>query len=176
MEVISSMNIQNPLIGLILGSDSDFDLCKKAVDVLNDFNVGFELRIISAHRDTEACMNYSRSAKQRGIKVIIAFAGMSAHLGGVLAANTTIPVIGVPLNRSSLLGFDSLLSIVQMPPGIPVATVGIDSSSNAAYLALRILALDNNDIDIKLKEFSDKNRKNLKIKEEEVLKKIDHES
>ena len=169
------MNSVNPLIGLILGSDSDFDLCKKAIDTLNDFNIKYELKIISAHRDTEACLNYSKNAQKNGIKVIIAFAGMSAHLGGVLAANTTIPVIAVPLCKSSLLGMDSLLSIVQMPPGIPVATVGIDSASNAAYLALRILALSDKEIDEKLKDFSEKSKKNLKIKEAEVLKRIKNE-
>ena len=166
------MNSGNPLIGLILGSDSDFDLCKKAIDILNEFGIKYEIKIISAHRDTEACLNYSKNAQKNGIKLIIAFAGMSAHLGGVLAANTTLPVIAVPLCRNSLLGIDSLLSIIQMPPGIPVATVGIDSASNAAYLALRILALSDNEIDEKLKNFSEKNKKLLKIKEAEVLKRI----
>jgi 5-(carboxyamino)imidazole ribonucleotide mutase len=165
----------NPLIALVLGSDSDFDLCKKAINIFIDFNVSYELKIISAHKDTEKCLNYAKNAKKNGIKVIIAFAGMSAHLGGVLAANTTIPVIAVPLNRSSLSGLDALLSIIQMPSGIPVATVGIDSSANAAYLALRILAINDKEISKKLVSISEKNKDSLIKKETEVLKKIKNE-
>lgn len=130
-----------PCIGILMGSNSDADMAKKAMKILKEYQVPFEVEIISAHRDTERCLAYTKSAKARGIKVIIAMAGMSAHLAGVVAANTLLPVIGVPLANGALKGFDALLSTVQMPSGIPVATVGVDVPANAAYLALRILAL-----------------------------------
>lgn len=151
---------KKPCVGILMGSNSDAEIAKKAMKVFKEYHVSFEVEIISAHRDTERCLTYTKSAKDRGLKVIIAMAGMSAHLAGVVAANTLLPVIGVPLSNGALKGFDALLSTVQMPSGIPVATVGVDVPANAAYLALRILALQ----DPKLEEQLEASR--LKIRQE----------
>ena len=124
-----------------MGSDSDFAIASKAIQVLDQYGIEHEVRIISAHRDTEACLEFAKEAHQRGIQVIIAIAGLSAHLAGIIASNTPLPVIGVPLNRSSLAGMDAVYSIMQMPSGVPVAMVGIDNTANAALMAVRILAL-----------------------------------
>lgn len=128
------------IVSVIMGSISDLPVMKKATDFLNEMKVPFEVNALSAHRTPEAVESFSKSAKERGVKVIIAAAGMAAHLPGVIAASTTLPVIGVPIN-STLDGMDALLAIVQMPPGIPVATVGINAGLNAAILATQILAL-----------------------------------
>ena len=132
-----------PLVGIVMGSDSDLPVMRVAADFLASVGVGFELTISSAHRTPEQAATYAKTARDRGLKIIIAGAGMAAHLAGVLAAHTTLPVIGVPLEASSLNGLDALLSTVQMPPGIPVATMGIGTSGakNAAVLAARILAI-----------------------------------
>jgi phosphoribosylaminoimidazole carboxylase PurE protein len=132
-----------PQIAILMGSDSDWPAMKKAYDLLQDFKIPCEVRISSAHRTPEATIDFTTEAEGRGIKVIIAAAGMAAHLAGVIAAHTTLPVIGVPMASGSLQGVDALLSTVQMPPGIPVATVGIGSAGarNAALLAIQILAL-----------------------------------
>jgi phosphoribosylamine--glycine ligase len=132
-----------PLVGIVMGSDSDLPVMRAAADFLASVGVGFELTISSAHRTPEQAANYAKTARDRGLHIIIAGAGMAAHLAGVLAAHTTLPVIGVPLDASSLNGLDALLSTVQMPPGIPVATMGIGKAGakNAAVLAVRILAL-----------------------------------
>src|SRR5574344_1927400 len=129
-----------PKVSIIMGSTSDLPVMDKAAAFLNDMEVPFEINALSAHRTPEAVEEFSKNAKERGIKVIIAAAGMAAHLPGVIAASTTIPVIGVPI-KSTLEGMDALLAIVQMPPGIPVATVGINASLNAAILATQMLAL-----------------------------------
>lgn len=153
-----------------MGSFSDFDIVKKAIDVLNDFDVECEVQILSAHRTPDETAKYVKEATEKGTKVFIAAAGMSAHLPGVVAANTIVPVIGIPIN-ASLQGLDSLLSIVQMPSGIPVATVGINAAQNAALLAIEILATsDDNlrkkliDYKIKMKEKIAKDQQELNIK------------
>lgn len=128
-----------PIVSIIMGSTSDLDIMKKAAGLLDEFKIPFEINALSAHRTPEAVEEFSKNAAGRGIKVIIAGAGMAAHLPGVIAANTTVPVIGVPI-KSTLEGMDALLAIVQMPPGIPVATVGINASLNAAILAVQILS------------------------------------
>jgi len=128
-------------VGIIMGSASDEAVMKKAEEVLDELGVGFETQVCSAHRNPQRTAEYATSAAERGLKVLIAGAGLAAALPGVLAAHTTLHVIGVPIAASSLGGADSLYSIVQMPPGIPVATVGIDNARNAAMLAVQILAL-----------------------------------
>jgi len=140
-----SSNPQTPLVSVIMGSTSDLPVMEKALQWLNDHQIPFEVNALSAHRTPAAVEQFARTAQERGIKVIIAAAGMSAALPGVIAAQTTLPVIGVPI-KGMLDGLDALLSIVQMPPGIPVATVGVNAAQNAAILAAQIIALSNPDI------------------------------
>jgi phosphoribosylaminoimidazole carboxylase PurE protein len=130
-------------IGVLMGSDSDLPTMAETVKILEGYGIGTEVRVLSAHRTPEEATRYAREAEGRGIKVLIAGAGGAAHLAGALAAHSTLPVIGVPLESSPLSGFDALLSTVQMPPGIPVATVGVGAmgARNAAHLAVAILAL-----------------------------------
>ena len=135
-----------PLVGIVMGSESDANLMKPALQALEQLGIEYEVSIISAHRTPEKARQYGQSAQKRGIEVIIAGAGMAAHLPGVLASWTTIPVIGVPLPSGDLKGVDALLSIVQMPGGVPVASVGIGGAKNAAYFAAGILALKNDKI------------------------------
>jgi 5-(carboxyamino)imidazole ribonucleotide mutase len=130
----------NALVGVIMGSDSDLETMRPAVDALAEFGVAFEVRVVSAHRTPDTLYEYATTAADRGLQVIIAGAGGAAHLPGMTASMTPLPVIGVPVPRDKLDGVDSLLSIVQMPPGIPVATVGIGEARNAGLLAVRILA------------------------------------
>ncbi|MDR2232975.1 MAG: 5-(carboxyamino)imidazole ribonucleotide mutase [Tannerella sp.] len=130
----------NPLVSIIMGSTSDLPVMDKAAQFLDEMEIPFEMNALSAHRTPEDVERFAREAQQRGVKVIIAAAGMAAHLCGVIASMTTIPVIGVPIN-ASLQGMDALLAIVQMPPGIPVATVGINAALNAAILSAQMLAL-----------------------------------
>ena len=134
------MSNSKPLVGILMGSDSDWPTMKLAADALSEFGIASEARVISAHRDPRGLEGYVSTAARRGLKVIIAGAGGAAHLPGVSAALTTLPVIGVPIESKSLKGLDSLLSIVQMPPGVPVATVGIGAARNAGLLAAQILA------------------------------------
>jgi 5-(carboxyamino)imidazole ribonucleotide mutase len=157
-----------PVVGILMGSQSDAEIAKKAMKVLKEFLVPFEVEIISAHRDAERCIQYSKNARKKGLKVIIAMAGMSAHLAGVVAANTMIPVIGVPLSSGALKGFDALLSTVQMPPGIPVATVGVDVPANAAHLAMRILALEDPLLEAKLEQAKESVRLDLLEKTKKI--------
>jgi 5-(carboxyamino)imidazole ribonucleotide mutase len=131
---------QGPLVGIAMGSASDLPTLQPAADVLERFGVSHELRVLSAHRTPDAMAEYARVAAARGVKVIIAGAGGAAHLPGMLAANTVLPVIGVPVNTTALSGLDALLSIVQMPRGVPVATVAIGGGANAGLLAVQILA------------------------------------
>lgn len=138
--------MQKPLVGILMGSDSDLPVMEKAGEVLREMGVAYEIDISSAHRLPEKTADYARAARQRGIEVIIAGAGMAAHLAGVVASQTTLPVIGVPLKSGALAGMDALYSTVQMPPGIPVATVAIDGAKNAAYLACSILSIKYPDI------------------------------
>ena len=135
-----------PLVGIVMGSESDANLMKPTLQALEQLGIEYEVSIISAHRTPEKAREYGQSAQKRGIEVIIAGAGMAAHLPGVLASWTTIPVIGVPLPSSDLKGVDALLSMVQMPGGIPVACVGIGGAKNAAYFAAEILGLKHDKI------------------------------
>ncbi len=145
-----------PVVGIIMGSDSDFEIMKEATMALDDFNIASEISVISAHRTPQDLEQYASSAIERGLKVIIAGAGGAAHLPGVTAAMTVLPVIGVPIFSKKLNGQDSLYSIVQMPAGIPVATVGIDNARNAALLAVQILALSDEPLMAALLEFRKK--------------------
>jgi 5-(carboxyamino)imidazole ribonucleotide mutase len=132
--------MSDALVGVIMGSDSDLDVMQPAIDVLTEFGVPNEVRVVSAHRTPDVLYEYATTAADRGLQVIIAGAGGAAHLPGMTASMTPLPVIGVPVPREKLDGLDSLLSIVQMPPGIPVATVGIGEARNAGLLAVRVLA------------------------------------
>jgi 5-(carboxyamino)imidazole ribonucleotide mutase len=132
--------MKKPRVGVIMGSDSDLEVMKAAAQVLEEFSVPYEITIVSAHRTPERMVTYAKEARERGLHVIIAGAGGAAHLPGMVAAITTLPVIGVPVQLKTLSGLDSLLSIVQMPPGIPVATVGVDGGQNAGILAVQMLA------------------------------------
>ena len=133
--------MSKPVVGIVMGSDSDWPLVKKACDTLDSFGVAYETRVISAHRTPETAIAYSKSAEERGLKVVIAAAGGAAHLGGVLAAGTVLPVIGIPVAGGALNGLDALYATVQMPSGVPVATVACGSAGpvNAALLAVQIL-------------------------------------
>ena len=137
------MPVEHPIVGIAMGSDSDLPTMQDAADLLDELHIAYELRIISAHRTPEKMIEYGKTASDRGLKVVIAGAGGAAHLPGMLAAVTTLPVIGVPVKLSQLDGIDSLLSIVQMPKGVPVATVAINNSKNAGLLAARIIGIEN---------------------------------
>ena len=139
-------------VGIVMGSDSDLPVVQKAVDVLRNFGVPFEVHVYSAHRTPAEAGEFARGAEQNGFGVLIAAAGMAAHLAGALAAQTTLPVIGIPCQSNTLDGIDALLSTVQMPSGIPVATVAIDGAANAALLSIEILALSDPALSAKLKE------------------------
>ena len=159
-----------PAVGIIMGSDSDLPVMKDAVNILEGFGITYDITICSAYRLPEETADYARGARLRGMEVIIAGAGGAAHLPGIIAAYTILPVIGVPIKTSTLSGIDSLYSIVQMPKGIPVATVAINGSANAALLALEILALKNNELGDKLtlyrqKMAADVKAKDLRLKE-----------
>jgi phosphoribosylaminoimidazole carboxylase PurE protein len=147
-----------PVVGIVMGSDSDWGVMEKATSVLSQLKIPFDVSVSSAHRSPERTAEYARSAKAGGIKVIIAGAGAAAHLAGFIAALTTLPVIGVPLDSSSLKGLDALLATVQMPAGVPVATmaIGAAGAKNAAILAAQILATSDPEIEGRLKEFKDK--------------------
>jgi phosphoribosylaminoimidazole carboxylase PurE protein len=155
-------------VSVIMGSDSDLPVMKDALDILNKFSVSNEVMVLSAHRTFEATREYVTSAVERGTKVIIAGAGGSAHLPGVIAAMFPLPVIGVPIKTKSLDGLDSLLSIVQMPPGIPVATVGIDGAKNAGLLAVQILAASDSELAKKLNNFRTKQKETVLEKTEKL--------
>lgn len=141
-------------VGIVMGSDSDLSVMSKAAEILDEFGISYEMHIISAHREPELFFEWARGAEERGIKVIVAGAGMAAHLPGMCAALFPMPVIGIPMHTSSLGGRDSLYSIVQMPSGIPVATVAIGGGKNAGILAAKILAVSDPVLLGKLKEYS----------------------
>ena len=143
-----------PKVMILIGSESDKDRIAKLPKILDWFGIGYELIVSSAHRNPEKTADLAKNARNEGYSVIIAAAGMAAHLPGVVAALTSLPVIGIPLNASPLAGNDALLSIVQMPPGIPVATVGIDGAVNAGVLAAKIIGLNDENISLKLNEFA----------------------
>ncbi len=142
-----------PIVGIIMGSASDAETMEPARKMLSEFGVACEFKVISAHRTPDYAFEYASTALERGIKVLIAGAGGAAHLAGVIAAKTTLPVIGVPIKSKSLNGLDSLLSMVQMPSGIPVATVAIDGAANAALLALRILGVSDRGINEQMRAY-----------------------
>lgn len=157
-------------VSIIMGSFSDWKIVEKAANRLDDFEIPFEIKVFSAHRTPECVEEFSKNAKDRGIKVIIAAAGKAAHLAGVIAAYTTLPIIAIPID-SSLSGIDALLAMVQMPSGIPVATVAINGAENAAILAAQILSISDSLIDKKLSDFKD-SLKNKVIKDNNQLKEI----
>jgi 5-(carboxyamino)imidazole ribonucleotide mutase len=152
--MVTSRNGQQALVGILMGSDSDLPMMSEAGKMLDKFGIEFEMEVMSAHRTPARAHEYATSARQRGLKVLIAAAGAAAHLAGVIAANTTLPVIGVPMGTSSLNGLDALLSTVQMPGGIPVATMAIDKAGavNSAIFAAEILGLSDEKIAQKLVE------------------------
>ncbi len=139
-------------VGIIMGSDSDLPVVEKAINTLKDFDVPFEVHVFSAHRTPAESKEFSENARKNGFGVIIAAAGMAAHLAGAVAANTTLPVIGIPIKSQNLGGMEALLSTVQMPSGIPVATVAIDGAVNAALLAIEMLSLSDENLEMKLAE------------------------
>lgn len=147
------MSNNNPQVGVIMGSDSDWPTMRDACDILDVFGINYEKKVVSAHRTPDDMADYGKSARDRGIKVIIAGAGGAAHLPGMVAAHTTLPVIGVPVKTSTLSGLDSLYSIVQMPNGVPVATVAIGKAMNAGLLAIRILSASNKTLAAQLDQY-----------------------
>ena len=158
---MNSKNKSKPLIAIMMGSKTDWPSMKNAADVLSEFNISHEVKVLSAHRTPQQLINYVKEIEKKKFKVIIAGAGGAAHLAGVIAAHTLIPVLGVPMKSSSLDGLDSLLSTVQMPSGIPVATFGIGNAgaSNAALMAVAILSLENPDLKNKLIKFRENKAK-----------------
>jgi 5-(carboxyamino)imidazole ribonucleotide mutase len=157
------------MVGILSGSPSDLDTVMKAYDVLQTLTIPSEVKVLSAHRTPDRVVEYVSSAESRGIEVLVACAGMAAHLAGVVAGHTQLPVIGVPLAAGALSGLDSLLSTVQMPPGVPVATVGVDGAKNAAFLAARILSLKYPEIKVRLQEATAAQR----FKYDEAEKEVD---
>lgn len=155
-------------VSIVMGSDSDMPVMQKAAEILDKFGISYEMRIISAHRMPDTFFEYAKTAKDRGVKVIIAGAGMAAHLPGMCAAIFPMPVIGIPMHTTSLGGRDSLYSIVQMPSGIPVATVAINGGANAGLLAAKILATSDEALLTKLKEYSRNLKESVQKKDERL--------
>jgi 5-(carboxyamino)imidazole ribonucleotide mutase len=153
----------DPVVGIVMGSDSDMPVMEKAGKVLDRFGVRWEIEVMSAHRKPRRVADYASTAEERGLKVIIAGAGLAAHLPGVIAAHTSLPVIGVPLYQEGLAGADALYSCVQMPPGVPVATVAIGGAKNAAVLAAQIIASGDEDLREKLRAFKKELAEGLKL-------------
>ena len=168
------MNPNNPkvLVGILMGSDSDWPIMKAAAEVCADFQVGCEAKVISAHRTPRDLEQFASSAFERGVRVIIAGAGGAAHLPGVTAAFTTLPVVGVPIQGKALDGMDSLLSIVQMPPGVPVATVGVNAARNAGLLAIQILATSDVRLQKALVDFKEKLANESRAKNQTLAKSL----
>lgn len=156
---------------VVMGSKSDYDQVKKCVDVLDGFGVETEVRVISAHRTPDRAVEFARGAEDRGVEVIVACAGMAAHLAGFIAANTAVPVIGVPMKSAALEGLDALLATVMMPSGIPVATVAIDGTKNAGYLAVQILSVKYPELREKMKTFREEQEENIVKADNEVGRK-----
>ena len=166
------MDSEKPLVGIVMGSDSDWPLVKKACDTLDGFGVPYETRVISAHRTPELALDYSRAAEERGLKVVIAAAGGAAHLGGVLAAGTVLPVIGIPVAGGALNGLDALYATVQMPSGVPVATVSIGGAKNAGLLAVRILAASDPDLQRGMRAFQSDLEQKVHEKDEALRRRL----
>jgi len=162
---VSEANLTSVLVAIVMGSDSDIAVMQEAADILQYFSVKYEVRILSAHRTADKMFKYASSARKRGILVIIAGAGGAAHLPGMIAAITSLPVIGVPIKTSSLNGLDSLLSIVQMPPGVPVATVAINGARNAGILASQIVGTKYKEIGDRVKEYKIKIYREVNMKD-----------
>jgi phosphoribosylaminoimidazole carboxylase PurE protein len=164
------MSGAKPVVGIIMGSDSDLPTMQEAVKILKQFEIPYEIGVYSAHRSPHRTAEYVTTAQARGLKLIIAGAGSSAHLAGVTAAETTLPVIGVPVDSSPLSGFDALLSTVQMPPGVPVATMGVGKSgaTNAGVFAVQILALTDEVLAAKLKDYKSQLEKNVAEKSKKI--------
>ena len=160
--------VGGPIVGVVMGSDSDWPTLRAAAEILEEFRVPFEKRVVSAHRTPQMMFDYAESARERGLKLIIAGAGGAAHLPGMLAAKTTLPVLGVPVQTKALSGQDSLLSIVQMPNGVPVATVGIGAARNAGLLAARILAVHDTALAGRLTGFADALAEQARTQDEEM--------
>lgn len=167
---VSLINMNKPQIAIIMGSDSDLPIMKDAASVLEEFGISYELTIVSAHRTPDRMIEYAKNAKSRGLGTIIAGAGGSAHLPGMVASLTPVPVIGVPIKTKSLDGLDSLLSIVQMPPGIPVATVSINGAKNAGILAASIIGANDPDVLRKISDYKEKMKKEISDKAEKLEK------
>ena len=161
-------------VGIVMGSDSDMPVMSKAADMLEKFGIEYEMTIISAHREPDVFFEYAKSAEEKGFKVIIAGAGMAAHLPGMCAAIFPMPVIGIPMHTTSLGGRDSLYSIVQMPSGIPVATVAINGGANAGILAAKILAVSDEELLQKIKDYSEA-LKNDVVKKAEKLERVGYQ-
>ncbi|WP_274941252.1 5-(carboxyamino)imidazole ribonucleotide mutase [Chordicoccus furentiruminis] len=155
-------------VSIVMGSDSDMPVMAKTAAALDELGISYEMRIISAHREPDVFFEYAKTAEERGIRVIIAGAGMAAHLPGMCAALFPLPVIGIPMHTTSLGGRDSLYSIVQMPSGIPVATVAINGAKNAALLAAKILAVSDEDLLNRLKAYSEKMKAEVEAKDERL--------
>lgn len=162
--------MENKKISIVMGSDSDFPVMKKTKDVLDDFEIQYEVKVLSAHRSPELTAKYAKEVKSKGIKVIIAGAGGAAHLAGVIAAHTTIPVIGVPITTSNFKGLDSLFSTIQMPGGIPVGTMGVGNSGakNAAIFAIQLLALNDESLQKKLLNYKNELKESVNKKQSKV--------
>lgn len=162
-------------VAIVMGSDSDFPIIKKSIDILKKFDVAFDVHVISAHRTPERAHDFAKGAQADGVDVIIAAAGKASHLAGVLAAFTVLPVIGLPIKSSTMDGLDSLLSTVQMPKGIPVATVAIDGGENAAILAVQILATKDSALREKLVSFKKEMAKEVAAKDADIKNVISNE-
>ncbi|MGG7463965.1 5-(carboxyamino)imidazole ribonucleotide mutase [Plantibacter sp. YIM 135347] len=154
MVIMPDLSSSTPLVGVVMGSDSDWPVMSAAAQILRDFGVPYEVEVLSAHRTPEKMIDYGKAAHGRGLKVIIAGAGGAAHLPGMLASVTTLPVVGVPVPLSRLDGLDSLLSIVQMPAGVPVATVSIGGAKNAGLIAVKVLATADESLTDKLADYA----------------------
>ena len=157
-------------VGIIMGSTSDLPVVEKAINVLKDLGIPYEVHVFSAHRTPDEARDFSRSARDKGFGVIIAAAGMAAHLAGAVAANTTLPVIGIPVKSAAFGGLDALLSTVQMPSGIPVATVAVDGAANAGYLAAEIIAVTDDAVRALLEAKREASRADVLKKNEEIAK------
>lgn len=164
------MKSSSPVVGIIMGSDSDLPVMQEAAKVLEEFGISHELTVVSAHRTPDRLVTYAKEAADKGLKVIIAGAGGAAHLPGMTAAMTTLPVIGVPIKTSTAAGLDSLFSVAQMPPGIPVATVAINGAKNAGIMAARIIATFDKGISKKIQGYQDRMKSDVLAKAEQLEK------
>lgn len=164
---------KNPKVAVVMGSDSDYPVLEKCIKVLKSFSVEVDVTVCSAHRTPEKAADYARSAEEKGFSVIIAAAGKAAHLPGVLASYTVLPVIGLPIQSTTLDGIDSLLSIVQMPSGVPVATVAINGSENAAILAIQILGVKYPEIRAKMHQYKKDMKESVAEKDRQLREKIE---